>query len=132
MKAERGVTLIELMITLVVLSIIVAVAFPAYTAYAQRARRTDGTAALNKATMAMESWRANNATYTGGSVAGESEQRFYDVGVTITNGGLGYALTATGKGAQAKDSKCVTLTLNSQGTKGYTGSALDAATCWGD
>ena len=132
MRAERGFTLVELMITLVILAIIVAIAFPAYTAYAQRARRADGTAALSKATMRMESWRANNATYTGGTVAAESEQRFYDLAVVITGGGTGYTLTATGKGVQTQDDKCVTLTLNSQGTKGFTGSAADAAACWGD
>lgn len=132
MRTERGFTLIELMITIVVLSIIVAVAFPAYTAYAQRARRADGTAALSRATMEMESCRANNATYTGCGVAAESDERFYDLAVAVTGGGLGYNLTATGKGAQAQDDKCVTLTLNSQGTKGFSGGASDVATCWGD
>jgi type IV pilus assembly protein PilE len=131
MRSERGFTLIELMITIVIIAIIVAIAFPSYTEYVQRSRRSDGTSALSRATMVMESCRSDLASYTGcaGRVAATSDEGFYNLTATVT--GSSYTLSATALGVQAKDVKCTTLTLNSQGTKGYTGSAPDAATCWG-
>ena len=133
MKSEHGFTLIELLITIVILAILVAVALPSYMAQAQKSRRTDGTAALGRASMVMESCRSDLATYAGcaGRVAVTSGESFYNMGVAITGGGSGYNLTATATGDQANDGYCTTITLNSQGTKGYTGSAADTATCWG-
>jgi type IV pilus assembly protein PilE len=133
MRSEQGFTLIELMITIVVLAIIVAFALPSYTARAQKSRRSDGTAALSRATMVMESCRSDLATYAGcaGRIGAASEESFYTLAVVITGGGSGYNLTATAAGAQAQDARCATITLNSQGTMGYTGTAPDAATCWG-
>ena len=133
MKMERGFTLIELMITIVILAIIVAFALPSYSAQAQKSRRSDGTAALSRATMVMESCRSDLATYTGcaARVAATSEESFYNVSVAVAVGGGAYTLTATATGVQAEDTRCTTLTLNSQGSKGYTGTAPDAATCWG-
>ena len=133
MSMERGFTLIELMITIVILAIIVAFALPSYTAQAQKSRRSDGTAALSRATMVMESCRSDLATYSGcaGRVAATSEESFYDLTVVVATGGVSYTLTATPTGVQAKDARCATITLSSQGTKGYTGTASDASTCWG-
>ena len=133
MRSERGFTLIELMITIVILAIIVAFALPSYTAQAQKSRRSDGTSALSRATMVMESCRSDLATYAGcaGRVAATSEESFYNLSVVITGGGTGYNLTATAAGVQTQDALCTTITLNSQGTKGYTGTAPNAATCWG-
>jgi type IV pilus assembly protein PilE len=133
MKAEHGFTLIELLISMVILAILVAVALPSYMAQAQKSRRTDATSALGRASMVMESCRSDLATYTGctGRVAATSGESFYNLAVVITGGGSGYTLTATATGDQAGDDYCTTITLNSQGTKGYTGSAADAATCWG-
>ena len=133
MKSENGFTLVELLITIVILAILVAVAVPSYMAQAQKSRRTDGTAALGRASMVMESCRSDLATYAGcaGRVAATSEESFYNMAVVITGGGSGYTLTATATGNQAGDTYCTTITLNSQGTKGYTGSAADTATCWG-
>jgi type IV pilus assembly protein PilE len=131
MRSERGFTLIELMITIVIISIIATIAFPSYTEYVKRSRRSDGTSALSRATMVMESCRSDLASYIGcaGRVAATSDEGFYNLTVTAT--GSTYNLTATATGVQTTDSKCNTITLNSQGTKGYTGSAPDTATCWG-
>jgi len=133
MKSEHGFTLMELLITMVILAILVAVAVPSYMAQAQKSRRTDGASSLGRASMVMESCRADLATYTGctGRVAATSEESFYNLGVVITGGGNGYTLTATATGSQSNDARCTTITLTSQGTKGYTGTAPDAATCWG-
>ena len=131
MRPERGFTLIELMITIVIVAIIVAIAFPSYSEYVQRSRRSDGASALSRATMVMESCRSDLASYTGcaGRVAATSDEGFYNITVAVTSSS--YTLTATALGVQAQDARCNTLTLDSQGTKGYTGSAPDVATCWG-
>jgi len=131
MRPERGFTLIELMIAIVIVAIIVAIAFPSYSDYVQRSRRSDGTSALSRATMVMESCRSDLASYTGcaGRVAATSDEGFYNLTVAVTSSS--YTLTATALGVQAQDVRCNTLTLDSQGTKGYTGSAPDVATCWG-
>ena len=133
MGSERGFTLIELMITIVVLAIIVAFALPSYTAQAQKSRRTDGTSALSRATMVMESCRSDLATYTGcaGRVPAFSEESYYALNVAVSAGGAAYTLTATPAGVQAQDLRCTTITLTSQGTKGYTGTAPNVASCWG-
>ncbi len=133
MNSERGFTLVELMITLVILAILVAFALPSYTAHAQKSRRTDGTAALSRATMVMESCRSDLATYSGctGRVATTSDESHYTIAVTVAADGATYALVATATGVQAEDTRCTTLTLNSQGTRGYTGYAPNAASCWG-
>ena len=129
MRPERGFTLIELMIAIVIVAIIVAIAFPSYYDYVQRSRRSDGTSALSRATMVMESCRSDMASYTGCAVAATSDEGFYNLTVAVTSSS--YTLTATALGVQAQDVRCNTLTLDSQGTKGYTGSAPDVATCWG-
>jgi len=131
MKAERGFTLIELMITIVVLAIIVSIAYPSYMEQTRKARRSDGTSALSKASMMMESCRANLATFTGCVPDANSEEGYYGIGVAVAVDGLSYTLTATAQGVQLKDDKCDTITLTSAGTKGHTGTAGDAATCWG-
>ena len=133
MKHERGFTLVELLITIVILAIIVAVALPSYSAQAQKSRRADATSSLSRAAMVMESCRSDLATYTGcaGRVAATSEESFYNLAVAVTGGGVGFTLTATAAGVQTQDDRCDTITLNSQGTKGFTGTAPDVATCWG-
>lgn len=125
--------MVELMIAMVILSILVAVALPSYTAQAQKSRRSDGTSTLSRATMVMESCRSDLATYTGcaGRIAATSEESFYNISVTVAVSGAAYSLTATATGVQAEDNDCTTLTLNSQGVRGYTGDAADAARCWG-
>src|SRR5690242_20333581 len=50
----RGFTLIELMVAVVIISILVAVAYPAYQDQINRSRRAEGKAALLKAAQLLE------------------------------------------------------------------------------
>lgn len=62
-SGPRGFTLIELMITVVVIGILVAIAYPAYTSQVQRSRRADAVALLSVVAQAQERYRTNQSTY---------------------------------------------------------------------
>jgi type IV pilus assembly protein PilE len=134
MKSERGFSLIELMVVVAVIAIIVGIGYPSYLSYTQKTRRSDGIAALNHDAMFMESCRSELATYencdTDTRFLTQSEKGHYTIAASAITAST-YTLTATAVGVQAKDGQCTKLTLNAQGTRGYTGSAPDAASCWG-
>ncbi|MEZ5542045.1 MAG: type IV pilin protein [Pseudomonadota bacterium] len=133
MKRQQGFTLIELMVVLVVLAILTAIAYPSYTNQVIKSRRADGIAALNRAAMIMESCRSDNASYVGceAGVAANSEDGFYAIAAPVSATATAYSFEATPQGVQVNDALCTKLTLNSAGTRGYTGDAPDADTCWG-
>lgn len=131
MNTERGFTLVELMVTLVVLAILSAVVIPLYTEQVRKSRRSDGRAALSAIAMAEERFRTTNGVYTNdlGNLtvsaplqAGESESGFYDVAVTATT--VSFTATATATGSQAEDS-CTAMTINHLGVQAGTGTR-----CW--
>jgi len=133
MRQQRGFSLIELMIVIVILAILTAIAYPAYTSQVLKSRRADGIAALNQAVMIMESCRAEFATYVGceARVGATSIDGHYGIAPTAAATASAYSFTATPTGVQAKDTKCTTLTLNSLANRGHSGSAPNADTCWG-
>jgi type IV pilus assembly protein PilE len=64
MKANRGLTLIELMIVIVIVGILAAIAIPVYTNYMQRARRADAKTALEQLRASQEMFRAERGSYS--------------------------------------------------------------------
>ncbi|WP_277372798.1 type IV pilin protein [Pseudomonas sp. AA-38] len=60
MNKQNGFTLIELMLTCVVLGILAAIAIPSYISYVERAQCEDGKALLSSAAQQMERRRAEN------------------------------------------------------------------------
>lgn len=113
MRQERGFTLIELMIAVVIIGILAAIAIPNYTAYLDRAACEDGKSLLMQASANMERGRAqNNASYNANSPmpANTSEFTVAVANVTATT----YTLTATATGRLAAG----TLTLTAANERG--------------
>lgn len=155
-KATRGFTLIELMVTVVVIAILAAVAYPSYTDAVRKSRRAEGKNALLKTAQLQERLYTTSGSYTtdlaplfglspGARVySGEDPTSGYytitAVAAAPASGGLaqGYTLTATPGGAPAgsaqgtfTDPICGNLTLTSTGIRGYDSSpAADRTTCW--
>ncbi len=135
---STGLTLVEIMIVVCIIAMLAAVAVPGYQAYVRRANRTEAHAALLRAAQ----WLERVATATGGYLKNAealpdtlkrvSSER-YVIELSVRDEGIGYILTATPRGAQARDA-CGVLTLDHAGERGL--AAADAsdklkAECWG-
>ena len=70
MKQQRGFTIIELLIVIVIISILAAVALPAYQDYTQRAKLTEAFTGLSDFRVRMEQFYQDNRRYDGGGLDG--------------------------------------------------------------
>ena len=139
-NAEKGFTLIELMITVAIVAILAAIAYPSYQEYVRRARRAEAQNLLNDAAARQERYRAQNGSYiTAANDMGKlklpneakSENGYYQLSVSSVAGDGGYTLTAGRLGAQQSDSKCGNFTLDAKGTKDMAaGTPGTRETCW--
>ena len=131
-RFSLGYTLIEVMITLVIIAILVAIAYPSYGAFVRKSRRNDAVTSLARIQMAQEKYRSNNANYgTLEQLGGPntSTDGYYVLAIE-NNTAAGYSATAipiAGK-TQVADSPCpvISLTVNA-------GNAVygPSASCWG-
>jgi len=64
MKSNKGITLIELLLVVIIIAILAAIAIPMYTNYMQRARRADAKTALEQLRAAQEMRRAEQGGYS--------------------------------------------------------------------
>lgn len=138
-RRERGVTLIELMITVVIVAILAAIAYPSYTQYVLRSHRTAAKTALHD--MASRQERLFSTTnaygttlaalgYTPGASMPipDANSHYYDLSVNATQ--TTYTLSAAPWGGQVNDAECGTFTLDETGNQGMNGGAGTAQNCW--
>ena len=133
---QRGVTLIELMIVVVIVAILAAVGYPSYRNHAIRSARSDARVELMDALTRQEQFFLNNKEYADTlaelDFSGTSENGYYTLSIDTPTAGCAisncYAMRATPIGPQADDTDCAALTINSNGAKSATGS--DPASCW--
>ena len=119
-----GFTLLELLITLVIISILATISYPAYIHLQYRAHRADGQIALLNTAGYLEHYFSVYNTYLGVNMAEinapkESPKGFYQIDIpqnqlTPTT----YVITATPLKTQLNDKQCGVLAINNIGQKG--------------
>ena len=140
---SRGFTLIELMMTVVIIAILAAIAYPSYNSQIRKGKRAEAKGKLLAASQRLERYYTDNSTYTtdlaplfglasGTTVySGDNNDPSSAYQITATALGTiatGYTLTASGN-AGWTDSDCGNLTLTSTGTKGV-GGPKSVRECW--
>jgi type IV pilus assembly protein PilE len=146
-----GFSLIELMVTVAVLSILATIAVTAYTSQVQKSRRTEAKSAMldlagrEERLFTTANAYSNLEAYLGYAAAGATTvmtnmpfgNNYYTLSVAVPDTTQAattpttYLITATPVGTQANDTACGSFTLNQLGVQGVTGTST-AATCWGD
>lgn len=150
-RLATGFTLIEMLITLVVLAILAAVVYPSFLDSIRKGRRSDAVASINAVQQAQERFRANRTSYAssisngsgdsppGLGLSANSSAGFYTLSLSDTSP-LNYTVvaTATSGKSQASDTDCVRMAMKvesgtlSYGSAGSSGSIdfTDAKRCW--
>ncbi|MCG3188873.1 MAG: hypothetical protein LKCHEGNO_01063 [Burkholderiaceae bacterium] len=113
--AETGFTLIEVMITVVIVAILAMVAVPSYRDYVTRGNIPEATSRLASKQVQMEQFFQDNRTYVAGPACASdtTASKYFNFTCGATPTAVGYTLTATGKGAMAGFS----YTINQTGAK---------------
>ncbi len=146
LRGALGFTLIELMITLLVVGILAAIAYPIYEHQVAEAHRTDARNALLELAAREQRYYAMYNAYTSNAAdlgytgswpitIGSGYYAVESPNVTTTNGLPAFSLTAeTVSAYQAQeDPTCSTFTVTSTGAESSTDSAGNtnpADTCW--
>ena len=157
--SANGFTLMEVMITVVIIGILASIAYPSYTNYVTAARRSDSTINLTRIAALQEKFftqcgvYANNlietpvacgpnppnpprALITGLAAGGVTRDGYYTLTFVVVANDGGYTLRATPAGTQATADagKCGTLDIAATGAKSATGSdsllGPNGGKCW--
>jgi len=143
-RTSQGFTLIEVMITVAIIGILAAVAYPSYTDYVRKSQIQEAFSNLSTYRAKLEQYYQDNrafaasatATTCGGAAAttltaaelgGEIE--FFTYTCTPSDSGQGYTITATGSAGAAAGNTYTLDHTGARATTSFRGSSVTAA-CW--
>jgi len=132
---QRGFTLVELMIVVLIVSILTAIAVPSYRQYVLRVTRTDAKVALTSISQRLERCFTqisppvfNDAACTVVLPQNTPDNTYRITGNIAANT---YALTATPINGQADDATgCGSFTVNQMGVQDVIGGTKPRNECW--
>jgi type IV pilus assembly protein PilE len=129
---RHGFTLIELMITVAIIGILAAIAYPSYTQYVLRANRADAQAVLMESAQFMERYYTTNNTYANAALLSAVSPKGatgtnikYKITFSVAPSATGFTLSAAPAHGQTADTTCGTMTLSQTGEQTPT-----TAGCW--
>lgn len=122
LNKNKGFTLIEIMIVVVIIGIIAAIALPYYGEYVNKGKRAGAAAELTSAAHQLERCFTTQNSYSGCTVTPEDEH--YTFNSTIND--QSYTLQAV---PTFTDAYCGTLTLEHTGER-KSGGSKDNSYCW--
>ena len=127
-SAQRGFTLIELMIIVIIIGILSAIAIPNYTEYLRRGKAAEATSTLADTRVRIEQFFQDNRTYQGFTPCPANTQ-YFTYTCTIAAGTpdpLTYTLSAAGQG----DMVNFAFSINQANQRTSTFDGTVGATCW--
>ena len=133
MKKQRGVTLIELMIAVVVVGILTAIAVPAYTAHIVQGKIAGGTAALAESKVRMEQIFNSMRSYyaDGTATCPDFKPLFTDTAFVVTVACTGTTFTVTATGGATKGMDGYIYSIDQSGDKqSKTPAVPSSVACW--
>lgn len=125
-SASRGFTITEVLITMAVISVLLAVAIPSYQSSIRKSRRAEAVTALTSIQQAQERHRSTNPAFISNIAAsaptglGQASTRtpsgYYDLAIS-GNTATAYTATATAVpgSSQANDTNCAVLAVRIDG-----------------
>lgn len=142
---QKGITLLELMIVVVIVALLSAIAYPSYTQFVVKSKRTAGTAVLLQVADRQQQFFMDNKQYAtqlsslgyasdsmmvkgdGSVVSSGDTARTYQIALSGASA-TAYTVQAIPQLAQySNDTDCGTMTLTNAGVKGQSGSGDK---CW--
>jgi type IV pilus assembly protein PilE len=133
MRSNRGFTLIEVMIVVVIVGILAAIALPNYSDYVTRSKISEAVSGLSDMRVRMEQYFQDNRTYVGACVAGTvaplpaTTANFGFTCPTLT--ATAYTVWATGVGSMSGFVFTVDQ-ANTRQTTGVPSGWATSTTCW--
>lgn len=134
-RKPSGFTLVEVLVTMGIVGILAAIAYPSYREAIIKSRRSDATVKLLDVAQRQGRFftAGEPSTYTTNLAdLGFTNGAHYTISVAATAGSTiasSYTLTATPVGTQASDTECAKFTLTSTNVKGISGSGT-VGRCW--
>jgi len=119
-QRQRGFTLIEIMIVVLIVGVLAAIAMASYKNSVIKSRRSAAAVCLQERAQLMERFYTTKMTYVGApapSICNASLAAFYDVSNDPAPTASTFRIKAVPKGAQASDTSCGTLAIDEKGAR---------------